>query len=177
MLISLFKYNNKKLNIKDSLKAICILLITFSVFGCSPKVDKVSYQDAFKKWNWTKNINEIDSSASMSIYFNTYRGLFEGRESFLSFKKNIYHIDFTKIDTCYTEKDIEHFSVLGDTINENDFIPKFCKVKIQRKNDKIITIEFEIKDDRIYDLLKGKFKLKLDNRNKEHFDVFKYYTN
>ncbi len=177
MQINLFKYRDKKLFINDSLNAICILLITFSVFGCSPKIDKVTYQDAFKKWNWTKNINEIDSSASMSIYVNTYKGLFEGRESFLSFKKNMYWIDFKKIDTCYTENDIEHFSVLADTINERDFIPKFCKVKIQRKSDKIINIEFEIKDDRISDLLKGKFKLKLDNGNKEHFDVFKYYKN
>jgi hypothetical protein len=73
---------------------ISTLIVSLLLFGCTPKVDSVSYQDAFKKWNWDKKINEVDSTASMSIEFNTYKGFFEVRESAFSFKKNLYYIDF-----------------------------------------------------------------------------------
>jgi hypothetical protein len=155
---------------------ILILLFLFMI-GCSPKIDRVTYEDEFKKWNRTKQINEVDSSSSMSIYFNTYKGLFEGRESFMSFKKNRYSIDFKKSDTLYTEKDIKYFSVSGYYMKDTSFIPKYCKVRIKHISEKRIIIDFEIKDDSIGDVLKGKFKLKLDQEFPEHFDVFKYYKN
>lgn len=159
------------------MKKLGLMLISVLMIGCSPKVDNVSYQDAFKEWNIAKKTNEVDSSASMAIYFNTYEGLFEGRESFLRFKKNQYHINFKTIDTLYTEKDIERFSVFGYYEKDTAFIPKYCKVKVKHISKEKIIVEFEIKDDAITDNLKGKFKLKLDTELPEHYDVFKYYKN
>lgn len=153
-----------------------IVLILFLV-SCSPRIDKVTYEDEFKKWNSVKKINEIDSSASMSVEFNTFRGLFQGRESFLSFKKNRYSIQFNKLDTFYTEKDIKYFSMYGYFTNDTSFIPDFCRVNISHISDDRIIIEFNIKDSIIQDRLKGKFKLKFSNSVPNVSDVFKYYTN
>ena len=152
---------------------ICIVFIT----GCSPKIKSVTYEDNFKKWNFSKKINEVDSSASITIEFNTYKGLFEGRESFLSFKKNLYYIEFKKTDTTYTEKDIMHFSVSGYDIKDTSFIPMYCNVRIKHISEEKIIVDLKIKDNSIRDELKGKFKLKLDKEFPEHYDDFRHYKN
>jgi hypothetical protein len=156
---------------------ITTLFLLVIILGCTPKISKVSFEYVFKEWNKVKKINEVDSSASMSIYFNRYKDLFEGRESFLSFKKNSYYINFNKIDTLYTEKDIKSFFESGYYIVHKSFIPKYCKVRIIPLTNKKLIIDFEIKDDSIPDILKGRFKLKLSREHPEYYDVFKDYKN
>jgi hypothetical protein len=149
-------------------------LVSLLLVECSPRISSVSYEENFKKWNREKKLNEIDTSASLSIEYNTAKGFFAGRIEALGFKKNYYFIDFKKIDSIYTQKDIMNFSVIGYKINR---IPQYCKVRIQHLNEIKVIVEFEIKDDSIQDILKGRFKLKLDREFPEHYDVFKYYKN
>ena len=162
---------------KKIIKILSVLVLIVFIIGCAPKINSVTYQDEFKKWNFSKEINEVDSSASMTIEFNTYKGLFEGRESFLSFKKNRYHLEFKKPDTLYTEKDLLSFSSIGYDIKDTSFIPKYLRVRIMHISEEKIIVNIEIKDNSIRDELKGKFKLKLDKEFPEHYDVFRYYKN
>jgi hypothetical protein len=158
-----------------TMKQTSILIFLFLLISCTPKIDYVTYNDTFKKWNQRKEINEVDSSASMVIYFNTYTGMFEGRESFLSYKKNHYSIDFLKCDTFYTKKDIKRFSISGYNLKDTSFIPELCDVRVKHVSTKRIIVEFEINDKAICDKLKGKFKLKLDTEYPQFYDIWKYY--
>jgi hypothetical protein len=82
-----------------------------------------------------------------------------------------------KIDTLYTERDIDRFRVYGYYAKDTAFIPKHCKVKINHISKGKMFLEFEIRDESLPDVLTGKFKLKLSTEFPEHYDVFKYYKN
>ncbi len=157
------------------MKQTSIFIILLLMISCTPKIDYVTYNDTFKEWNQQKKINEVDSSASLTIYFNTYKELFEGRESFLSFKKNHYRVEFLKSDTFYTVKDVKRFSISGYYLKDTSFIPEFCEVRIKHISAKRIIVECEINDKAIYDKLKGRFKLKLDTEYPQFYDIWKYY--
>lgn len=71
----------------------------------------------------------------------------------MSFKKNYYSFKFNKIDTFYTEKNVQEYS----------HIPKYLRVEVVHLKNKRLLIKIDIKDDSIPDLLKGEFILKYKN--------------
>ena len=153
------------------LKNIFLLVSVFFATSCTPKITHVTYETDFKKWNNSEKKNLVDSSASLAITVNTYKGFFKGRTPF-TFKKEHYYFRFNKIDTLYSEKDIQDVAKMGDS---TEIIPKYLRVKIKYLANERLLVKIDIKDDSLPDLFKGVFKLKFKNHYPDVVDVFKYY--
>jgi len=145
--------------IKQIIIVCSVLLLTTC---CSPRISETWIQTTFQRYD--KGEFVTDSTTSFAIVVNTYKGLFEGRESFLSFGKDFYHITFNKIDTLYRETDIKYcfVSKYGE-MGTTNFIPQYCVLKIKETGKNKIYIDFDIQDTILPERLKGKYKLKFRN--------------
>ena len=153
-----------------------VLLLTLFTC-CSPRISEVGLKVYYLKPEYLTGETVADSTISMNIWANTYRGLFRGRESFLNFGYNSYFIVFNKIDTLYTETDIKYFRVeLYDGI-DTVFTPQYCKLQIKTHSKNSIYVDFDIQDTILPNTLKGKYKLKFlfSNRNPQSETMYEYY--
>jgi hypothetical protein len=66
------------------MKLMVVLILCFSIFGCSPKVEEIIlYKYLIDRGNHENN----DSTISIHLTINTYEDFFGGRESIFSFKR------------------------------------------------------------------------------------------
>ena len=152
--------------------SVCLLAIC-----CSPHISEVSLETRFKQYYGGEYL--IDSTTHFTIEINTYKGLFEGRESFFSFAKDRYCFIFDKIDTLYGGIDIKYFyfDKYGEENNtfsrpQSDFQPH-CVLKIEKIVGNKMYIDFDFQDTILPEILKGKYKLKLEYDDEPIFK--KYY--
>ena len=156
--------------IKPIIFVFSVLLLTTS---CSPRISEIWFQPTFQRHY--KGEFVTDSTTSLTIIVNTYKGLFKGRESFFHFAENYYNIKFNKIDTLYTETDIKYFQTREYNGIDSTFIPYYCKLKIEKTTKNKIYIDFEIQDPILPDILKGNYKLKFKNPYPNLETRYKFY--
>jgi len=137
------------------MKKIVITLIILGVLvvGCaiyfkSPTVEDVAYS-AYK--------DKIKNHLIITV--NTKSRLFEGREGFLSFKRDHYHFCFATKGKIYTEQDIMDITIFGT--KEMKIKPKQAIVNIEDNHSGGIVVTVNINDDRIPKLINGRYLLKV----------------
>ena len=148
-----------------------VLLLT----TCSPRISEIWLEKDFQRKDFRSEEFVVDSTTSLTIIVNTYKGLFKGRESFFLFGEDFYKIRFNKIDTLYRETDIKGFFVHKYGGKENKKIPLYCVLKIKEIGRKKIYIDFEIQDIIFPEILKGKYKLRFNNPYRNLETYYKFY--
>ena len=135
------------------LKLFAAVIIGITLYACSPKVESVLYI----QHNLFKN--------SLTIMVNTKRGLFSGRESFFSFKRDKYLFTFERKSKTYTEADMEVDIWRRKDINLR---PKRGTVTIIDNPPDGIFVIVDINDENIPKLINGKYELRIDASDAEH---------
>lgn len=130
---------------------ISVFIMTVPAFyACTPRVEDVTYAEYPAHFK-----NEL------SIIVNTHRGLFEGRESFLHFKRDIYEFSFETRSKIHTEQDIGIFILPGHI----DVKPRLATIRILEDPPDGIVVIVEIDDQKIPKLINGKYRLRLSSDN------------
>lgn len=133
---------------------LAILVVGIALYFLSPKVEDVQF---------TENTNRFHNNLWITV--NTKEGLFTGRESFFSFKRDHYSISMKIKGKEYTERDME-VTIYGKT--EMTIEPKRGIVKITSDGPNRISIIVDISDDRIPKLINGNYILRLADSGSNH---------
>jgi hypothetical protein len=155
---------------------LCITITVLTLMGCSPRISNVTHEINFKKGRYKGDIIYSGSEMYLCLDMNTYKGLFHGRETFFSFKKNHYFITFNKAEPSYSEKDIKHFSAYRYHRRDTSFIPEYCRFQTEKITSKRIRISFDFQDKNLPEKLKCRFTLKFKNSSYNADSIFKYFS-
>ena len=150
-----------------------VLLLT----TCSPRISEIRLQKNFQRKDFRSEEFVVDSTTSLTIVVNTYKGLFKGRESFFYFGEDLYRLRFNKIDTIFRETDINYFWInrYNNSYHKEQLKPQYCVLKIKETGRKKIEIDFEIQDTSFPEILKGKYKLRFNNYPYHLETYYKFY--
>jgi len=131
------------------LLGIIAVVVTVYVYSFFPTVEDVKYSE--QKDDRFKNYLEIT--------VNSKSKLFQGKESFLSFKRDHYTFYFATKGKTYTEQDIMDISIYGT--KEMKIKPQRALVKIEDSHSGDIVVNVDIKDERIPELINGSYRLRV----------------
>ena len=84
--------------------------------------------------------------------------MFQGRESFLNFRRCNYSFSMTTKSNQYTQNDMEVSILPSDS--QATFRPKSAVVKITEVDSKRILVHIAVDDDRLPKLINGTYKLR-----------------
>jgi len=143
---------HKIVNLKYIILAV---VVVGTIYAFLPRVEEVEYTEHFDRFE-----------NSLIIMVNTKSGLFQGRESFLSFKRDEYLFTFETKDKIYTEQNIIDITVHGT--KDMEINPRKAVVKIEDNQPNGIVVTVAIKDNRIPQLINGRYLLKVAYSNPDH---------
>jgi hypothetical protein len=133
---------------------VMVLVIGTAFYSCIPRVEEVeftSYNNRFKN--------------HLGITVNTKRGLFQGRESFLSFKRDNYSITMLVKGKAYAAQDMD-ITVYGK--EEITLTPKNGTVIIEDQGPNSLVVKVTLNDDRIPKLINGTYLLSVAESTSDH---------
>jgi hypothetical protein len=126
------------------LLGIVTVVVTVYIYSFFPTVEDVKYAD--QKEDRFRNYLEITVNSKATL------------KSLLSFKRDQYIFYFATKGKTYTEKNILEISVNGT--KEMKIKPEQALVKIEDNQPGNITVNVDIKDERIPNLINGTYRLK-----------------
>jgi hypothetical protein len=133
---------------------VMALIIGATVYACIPRVEEVeftAYNNRFKN--------------HLGITVNTKRGLLQGRESFLSFKRDYYSITMLIKGKVYAAHDMD-ITIHGK--EELTLTPKNGTVIIQDHGPSSLVVKVTLNDDRIPKLINGTYLLRVAESTADH---------
>ena len=131
------------------------MLLIVALCGCAAKIDEVKYTAYSNRY---KN--------NLWIRVNTREGLFEGRESFLNFRRCNYSFSMTTKSNQYTQNEMEVNILPNDS--EAVFRPKSAVVKITEVDSKSILVHITVDDERLPKLINGTYRLRIADVAADH---------
>ncbi|MCL2327796.1 MAG: hypothetical protein FWC39_04700 [Bacteroidetes bacterium] len=167
---------------KKTIKQIIIVCGVFLFASCSPRITITDIALSIDYQKYDKGEFITDSTTSLCIQVNENKIFtnksFKGRVGFL-YRERVsylydYHFIFDKIDTLYRENDTKLVLKYIEN-NGRHFIPQYCVLKISEANKNNIYVKFEIRDEKLPTVLKGKYKLKFCNPHPNLESHYKYY--
>jgi hypothetical protein len=140
------------------MRKIVVLVMVLPMLGCSPVVEEVTYSDHANVVVKEDFENYLDQINSLTITVNTKKGLFGGRESFLSFKRDYYAFFFRSRSDHYGEADVilmvpglhQEMSKLSDATFE-----------IQRQADSSLIIVVSVNDPNVPEVINGRYEMRV----------------
>lgn len=145
---------HRRIDILTGFKFFAAVIIGAVFYSCAPRVEDVTYTEY-----------SAGSKNSLIITVNTKKGLFKGREGFLSFYRDEYLFTFDRKSRNYTEEDMEVRIWRRKVIHLK---PTHGTVTILDNPQDGIFVNIDIKDESIPLLINGKYRLRMAYSDSKH---------
>jgi hypothetical protein len=144
-------------------KTIILVLVCIFLSSCKPHIECVRFYEYSVRYP-----NRLE------IIINTKKDLFKGRESFLSFKRDVFTFYSKVRNNEFTEKDL-YMSVWNEKKMKYDSLNlKSVNIKILKKDSISMKVEVQINDNMIPKMANGIFNLNLKDHDLTGYKMYEF---